>query len=65
MSNPFTRGMTRLQIPDGMGDVLSIGGFTLKADKDRCIEVPQEFVKDLRAQGLTDPVGGTLSLPNK
>ena len=55
MNNPFTRGMTKLQIPDGMGDTLSVGGYVLKGDKDRCIEVPAEFVKDLRAQGLTDP----------
>jgi len=53
MSNPFIQGMVRLQIPEGMGNMISVGGYCLTADKDRCIEVPSQFVKDLTAQGLT------------
>lgn len=59
MSNPFAQDMVRLQLPDGMGDTLSIGGFLVKVDKDRCIEVPAKFSKDLRAQGLSDPALNT------
>jgi len=36
-----------------MGNMLSVGGYCLTADKERCIEVPAQFVKDLTAQGLT------------
>ena len=53
MGNPFIQGMTRLQLPEGMGNMLSVGGYCLTADKERCIEVPAQFVKDLTAQGLT------------
>jgi len=54
MSNPFMQGMTRLQLPEGMGNMLSVGGYCLTADKDRCIEVPAQYVRDLMAQGLTE-----------
>jgi len=62
MSNPFTQGMTKLQLPEGMGSMLSVGGYCLNADKDRCVEVPAQFVKDLEAQGLTRFNSNTLSL---
>ena len=52
MSNPFMQGMVKLQLPEGMGNMLSVGGYCLTADKERCIEVPAQFVRDLVAQGL-------------
>ncbi|HEY6019950.1 MAG TPA: hypothetical protein VIY48_08605 [Candidatus Paceibacterota bacterium] len=61
MSNPFLQDMVKLQLPEGMGDSLSVGGYLLKADKDRCIEVPKVHAKDLMAQGLS-PYSGTLTL---
>lgn len=61
MANPFLQGMTKLQIPEGMGTMISIGGFCLEADKDRCVEVPSQYVAELEAQGLTR-YSGTLTL---
>lgn len=52
MSNPFLQGMVKLQLPEGMGNMVSIAGHCLTADKDRCIEVPSQYAKDLIAQGL-------------
>lgn len=54
MSNPFIQDMVRLRLPDGMGTTMSIGGFMIEADKERCIEVPSRYVDDLRQQGLRD-----------
>jgi len=52
MSNPFTADMVTLKLPQGMGSMLSVGGFSLQADKNGCIQVPQKYVADLAAQGL-------------
>lgn len=57
MSNPFTQGMVKLQLPEGMNNMVSVGGYCLTADKDRCIEVPGQYVRDLMAQGLTQYSG--------
>jgi len=54
MANPFIADMARLQLPEGMGNMLSIDGFSLQADKERCIEVPRKYVKDLMQQGLVE-----------
>jgi hypothetical protein len=65
MSNPFAQDMVKLQLPADMGDSLSVAGYLLKADKDRCVEVPKQYAKDLMAQGLTPYSGSTISLPKK
>jgi hypothetical protein len=57
MSNPFSQDMVTLQLPAGMGSMLSVGGFSLQADKNNCISVPKKFVPDLMAQGLTEWAG--------
>jgi hypothetical protein len=56
MSNPFAQNMNKLQIPEGMGTTITIDEFSVVADENRCIEVPTKYVKDLKAQGLTDYV---------
>ena len=53
-TNPFIQDMVRLKLPEGMGSMLSIGGFMMEADKEGCIEVPSRYVNDLRQQGLRD-----------
>lgn len=52
MANPFLQGMTKLQLPEDMGNMISVEGFCLEADKNRCVEVPSKYAKDLIAQGL-------------
>lgn len=54
MSNPFQQTMVKLRVPDDMGESISIGGFDLQADKDRCVEVPKTLAPTLREHGLVD-----------
>ena len=54
--NPFKQHMIKMRIPDGMGDNISIAGFNLTADEDRCVTVPRRHVSDLESHGLTEYV---------
>lgn len=54
MSNPFMQDMVTMKLPPGMGTQLSIAGFQIEADKQGCIVVPRQYVRDLLAQGLTE-----------
>ena len=53
-NNPFQQTMVRLQVPAGMGTSISVRGFTVEADDDRCVEVPKDVVAELKAHGLTE-----------
>lgn len=52
--NPFEKTMCKLYIPAHMGDSISVGGFSLRAKKDRSVTVPSTVAPELRAHGLTD-----------
>ena len=54
--NPFIQNMNKLQIPEGMSTIITIDQFSVTADENRCIEVPAQYVKNLKAQGLTEYV---------
>lgn len=53
MSNPFKQSMTRMRIPEHMGTCVSVSGFTLDADADRCVDVPNNLRPALESHGLT------------
>jgi hypothetical protein len=53
--SPFQTTLVRLQLPEGAGDSISVRGFSLQADADRCVEVPQDVAADLASHGLTPP----------
>lgn len=57
--------MVRMQLPEGMGSMMSVAGFSLQADEDNCIVVPKQHVANLQAQGLTVASATTLKLPEK
>lgn len=63
--NPFQTDMIRMQLPEGMGSMIAVSGFSLHADEDGCITVPKMHVAHLQAQGLTIASAKTLSLPEK
>ena len=52
MTNPFKQSMTRMRIPDGMSTSVSVSGFTLDADEDRCVDVPNALRPALESHGL-------------
>jgi hypothetical protein len=45
--------MTRMQIPAHLGTCISVSGFTLDADEDRCVDVPNDLRPALESHGLT------------
>ena len=53
MANPFQQGMTKMKLPEDGGTHISVGGFTLEADEDGCVEVPSTYITELQAHGLT------------
>ncbi len=53
-NNPFKQDMVRMAVPLGMSTNLSVGGFNLSADEDRCVEVPSKLVPALRDHGLIE-----------
>lgn len=53
-TNPFQKSMARLQLPEGFGDSISVSGFNIEADDERCVEVPRELVPQLLAHGLVE-----------
>ena len=52
--NPFQQTMAKLRVPEHMGESISISGFDLQADENRCVEVPKNLAAELRGHGLTD-----------
>lgn len=52
--NPFSQQMVKLHIPEGMGTSVSIEGFNLEGDEDRCVEVPKHLTQRLKDHGLVD-----------
>ena len=52
-ANPFQQTMVRMQLPAGHGASISMRGFEVQADSDRCVTVPKEFTPELEAHGLT------------
>ena len=58
--NPFNPAFVRMKLPADAGPSISIGGFNLVADSDRCVDIPPEKVEELKAHGLTiAPAKGT------
>jgi hypothetical protein len=55
MSNPFQKSMVTLQVPPGMGSVVSAGGFMLEVDANGCIEVPSDIAAELKQHGMVEP----------
>jgi hypothetical protein len=53
--NPFQQSMVRMRLPEGMGGTISVRGFTMDADDEGCVMVPQDVAADLVSHGLTPP----------
>jgi hypothetical protein len=51
--NPFVKTMVKMKMPTDSGGCVHISGFTLTADKDGIIEIPEEFVKAIESHGWT------------
>ena len=52
-TNPFQQTMVRMQLPPSHGASISMRGFEVQADSDRCVTVPKEFATELESHGLT------------
>lgn len=62
-TNPFKQSMTRMRIPDHMGTSVSVAGFTLDADEDRCVDVPNALRPALESHGLSAAPSKTDAAP--
>lgn len=50
--NPFQTALVKLAVPAHMGSSISIGGFTLEAEDDGTVVVPQEHAAELIQHGF-------------
>lgn len=54
MSNPFQQQYVKMQFPTHMEPVISISGFTLTGDEDRCVELPRNLMETAKSHGLIE-----------